>query len=59
MAHRRAERAVVPLVLEHECPPTVQKFLNRLSDYLFVTARYAALTTKEVETPYKKARPGR
>ena len=53
---RRAERSVVPLILEHECPEPVGVFLNRMSDYLFVTARFAAMTTKEAETPYKKAK---
>ncbi|MBB4823141.1 cob(I)alamin adenosyltransferase [Sporosarcina luteola] len=37
---RRAERLTVTLMkAEDDVPPTVQKYLNRLSDYLFVAAR--------------------
>lgn len=40
---RRAERCCVRLGEEsHEIEPIIQKYLNRLSDYLFVLARYAA-----------------
>ena len=40
---RRAERCCVRLAEEsHEIAPLIQKYLNRLSDYLFVLARYAA-----------------
>ena len=38
---RRAERAIVALKHEEEINPTVLRFINRLSDYLFVAARYA------------------
>lgn len=38
---RRAERSVVPLVREGVTDEAVGVFLNRLSDYLFVAARYA------------------
>jgi cob(I)alamin adenosyltransferase len=40
---RRAERSVVPLVLEGECEDAAAIYLNRLSDYLFVAARYVAV----------------
>jgi cob(I)alamin adenosyltransferase len=37
---RRAERLTVTLMkVEEDVPATVQKYLNRLSDYLFVAAR--------------------
>ncbi|MBC7381537.1 MAG: cob(I)yrinic acid a,c-diamide adenosyltransferase [Bacteroidia bacterium] len=36
---RRAERLVVHLSTESEVPPIVGKYLNRLSDYLFVLSR--------------------
>jgi cob(I)alamin adenosyltransferase len=40
---RRAERAVLRLNLTEESPPIVNKFLNRLSDYLFVLSRTIGL----------------
>ena len=39
---RRAERSVVPLVLEGDCEEAAAVYLNRLSDYLFVAARYVS-----------------
>lgn len=36
---RRAERAVVALAAEEQVNPAVIRYLNRLSDYLFVLAR--------------------
>lgn len=36
---RRAERAVIFLNQAEDIPPIITKFLNRLSDYLFVLAR--------------------
>jgi len=53
---RRAERSVVPLVREGDVDASAGVYLNRLSDYLFVAARFAALHGGHVETPYKKAR---
>ena len=38
---RRAERAAVVLNQQQPVRPEVMKYLNRLSDYLFVAARYA------------------
>jgi cob(I)alamin adenosyltransferase len=40
---RRAERAVLRLNESEESPEIVNKFLNRLSDYLFVLARTICL----------------
>lgn len=37
---RRAERTVVNLMNEESLNPILSKYLNRLSDYLFVAARY-------------------
>ena len=54
---RRAERRVVALAHESTVLPVLVKYLNRLSDYLFVLARFLAKTNdvKEVIwTPRKK-----
>ncbi|KAL6067697.1 hypothetical protein STEG23_031501 [Scotinomys teguina] len=51
---RRAERCVVPLVQMGETDANVAKFLNRLSDYLFTLARYAAMKEGSKEKVYKK-----
>jgi cob(I)alamin adenosyltransferase len=40
---RRAERAVIRLNSTEESPEIVKKFLNRLSDYLFVLSRLIGL----------------
>ena len=53
---RRAERSVVPLVREETTERSVHVYLNRLSDYLFTAARYAALREGKTEVVYKKAR---
>uniref|UniRef100_A0A8C2N2H2 Methylmalonic aciduria (cobalamin deficiency) cblB type homolog (human) n=1 Tax=Cricetulus griseus TaxID=10029 RepID=A0A8C2N2H2_CRIGR len=52
---RRAERRVVPLVQMGETDANVAKFLNRLSDYLFTIARYAAMKEGSQEKIYKKS----
>ncbi len=39
---RRSERGVVALALEETVPEEIIVFLNRLSDYFFVLARYIA-----------------
>lgn len=51
---RRAERLSVNM-LEHDAfvEPLVIKYLNRLSDYLFVLARFAAHLLKVEEIPWK------
>ncbi|XP_063050449.1 corrinoid adenosyltransferase [Engraulis encrasicolus] len=51
---RRAERSVAPIVREGEADPEVAKFLNRLSDYLFTLARYAAMKEGEAESIYRR-----
>ena len=51
---RRAERACVRLELESlEVDPLVLQYLNRLSDYLFVLARYAGKSLEVPEIPWK------
>ena len=51
---RRAERCCVRLESEqNEIAPIIIKYLNRLSDYLFVLARYAAHLLNVEEIPWK------
>lgn len=51
---RRAERAVVTLA--DTVAPSVSKYMNRLSDYLFTAARLASHRDGREEVTYKKAR---
>lgn len=51
---RRLERNIVPLLKENEIDPIVYQFLNRLSDFLFVCARYSSYYDKYEENVYKK-----
>ena len=46
---RRCERAVLRLAREEEVPPEPLRYLNRLSDFLFVLARHLARTFGEDE----------
>lgn len=51
---RRAERCCVRLEAENEeIESIVLKYLNRLSDYLFVLARFTGLQLKKEEIPWK------
>lgn len=51
---RRAERYCVRLALESkETDPVIIRYLNRLSDYLFILARYTAFLLKAEEIPWK------
>jgi cob(I)alamin adenosyltransferase len=47
---RRAERACVALARTESVPPEAVRYLNRLSDALFVWARWAAHTSGAAET---------
>ncbi len=49
---RRAERLVVVLAESEAVDALVIKYLNRLSDYLFVLSRWIAHTLKVVETSW-------
>lgn len=50
---RRAERLVVALAAMEGVPAIVIKFLNRLSDYLFILARWTAKTLGAEEIIWK------
>lgn len=47
---RRAERACVSLAREQESPPEAVRYLNRLSDAMFVWSRWASHVTGAPET---------
>lgn len=49
---RRSERTIVTLGEIEDIRPIIQKFINRLSDYLFVLARYFAHLSNEIEEPW-------
>ncbi|CAD6187852.1 unnamed protein product [Caenorhabditis auriculariae] len=49
---RRAERAVVALVRSESADPQALKFLNRMSDLLFVLGRYACMKNQKEELTY-------
>jgi ATP:cob(I)alamin adenosyltransferase len=52
---RRAERRVVPLVVEdHTCDPNALKYLNRLSDFFFVAARWVNYCEGQDEIEYRR-----
>ena len=50
---RRAERAVVALGAQEPVPEAIVRFLNRLSDLLFVLARWLGHTFTVPEVPWK------
>ena len=52
-ACRRAERATVKLDHHEKVEPIILHYLNRLSDYLFVLARFIGLELKAPETNWK------
>jgi len=50
---RRAERVTLKLSQNHSVDKLVIKYLNRLSDYLFVLSRKMSVDFKAIETPWK------
>lgn len=50
---RRAERCVISLAEAEYVAPIVISYLNRLSDYLFVLARYFNFISGNPDIPYK------
>ena len=54
---RRAERRMVPLVVdEATCDPTALQYVNRLSDFLFVAARYVNFVDGQEEVQYQRSK---
>jgi len=51
---RRAERRVVALSENMEINPVIIRYLNRLSDYFFILARYISKQKNLVEILWKK-----
>lgn len=51
---RRAERAILTLAEDEYVDPMVVKYINRLSDYLFIAARYFNFMQGEEEIVWKK-----
>ena len=51
---RRAERAVVTLAHDEAVNPDILSYLNRLSDLLFVLARYVNKAARKPETKWRK-----
>ena len=49
---RRAERAVLRLAENEKVDELIYKYLNRLSDYLFVLSRKLSQDLKAGETPW-------
>lgn len=49
---RRCERLIISLSETSEIDPMVLKYINRLSDYLFVLARYVLKTSGKAEIPW-------
>lgn len=53
---RRAERTTVRLSQEVDMPASINVYLNRLSDYLFILARDLGQKLKVEEIPWKASR---
>jgi cob(I)alamin adenosyltransferase len=55
---RRAERLLVALSRSEDVPPESVRYLNRLSDALFVWSRWASLLANAPETLWAPNEPG-
>ena len=52
---RRAERSIIDLLEKEEVNPTLLEYINRLSDFLFVAARFENREVGDILwTPDKK-----
>jgi cob(I)alamin adenosyltransferase len=49
---RRAERDIIPIGKKADVSKNVMVYINRLSDYLFVTSRYVNYVCKQPETQW-------
>lgn len=49
---RRAERYIIAMAEQHPVSPEVMEYINRLSDYLFVLARYLNVRSGVQEVTY-------
>jgi len=56
---RRAERKIVALNAQEKVPEIIIRFMNRLSDYLFVLARKVALDLGVDEIPWVPRKPAK
>lgn len=54
---RRAEREIVNLMQDEPINGEVLKFINRLSDYFFIAARYANVLEKVEDVQYRNSKP--
>lgn len=54
---RRAEREIVALMQEEPINEFVLKFINRLSDYFFATARYSNVLDDVEDIQYRNSKP--
>lgn len=52
---RRLERSIQPILQANDVDPNVQIYVNRLSDFLFVCARYVSMKEGKDEIVYKKS----
>lgn len=55
---RRAERSLIRVTEKESVDPVIIRFLNRLSDYLFVASRWIAASKGIEQTPWIPAKKG-